>query len=32
MAADQPLPNERWKAEPEKQDFPAARSYLSLLV
>ncbi len=27
-----PMPNERWKAEPEEQDYPAARSYLSLLV
>ena len=32
MTTDQPEPIERWKAEPEKQDFPAARSYLSLLV
>ncbi len=29
---DAPMPNERWKAEPEEQDYPAARSYLSLLV
>jgi hypothetical protein len=26
------MTTERWKAEPEKQDYPAARSYLSLLV
>ena len=32
MSADQIMPNERWKADPEEQDFPAARSYLSLLV
>ncbi len=32
MSPNQPMPNERWKSEPEEQDFPAARSYLSLLV
>ena len=32
MSTDQIMPNERWKADPEKQDFRAARSYLSLLV
>ena len=32
MPHDQPMPNERWKSEPEGQDYPAARSYLSLLV
>ncbi|MDA8071438.1 MAG: hypothetical protein M0Z40_03840 [Actinomycetota bacterium] len=26
------MTSEHWKDEPEKQDFPAARSYLSLLV
>ena len=26
------MPNEHWKDEPEAQDFPAAESYLSLLV
>ena len=26
------MPNEHWKDEPEPQDFPAAESYLSLLV
>lgn len=26
------MTSERWKDEPEKQDYPAARSYLSLLV
>ena len=27
-----PVAAEHWKAEPDKQDFPAAESYLSLLV
>lgn len=26
------MPDEHWKEEPEEQDFPAADSYLSLLV
>jgi hypothetical protein len=26
------MPSEHWKDEPEAQDFPSARSYLSLLV
>ncbi len=26
------MPSEHWKDEPESQDFPAAESYLSLLV
>lgn len=26
------MPSEHWKEEPEAQDFPAAESYLSLLV
>jgi hypothetical protein len=26
------LPSEHWKDEPEAQDFPAAESYLSLLI
>jgi hypothetical protein len=26
------MPHEHWKEEPEPQDFPAAESYLSLLV
>ncbi len=32
MSHDHTMPNERWKSEPEEQDYPAARSYLSLLV
>jgi hypothetical protein len=27
-----PVPHEHWKQDPEEQDFPAAESYLSLLV
>ncbi|MCL5947789.1 MAG: hypothetical protein M1420_01295 [Actinobacteria bacterium] len=27
-----PMPKEHWKEDPEEQDYPAARSYLSLLV
>ena len=26
------MPSEHWKDDPEEQDYPAARSYLSLLV
>ena len=26
------MPSEHWKDEPEAEDFPAAESYLSLLV
>ncbi len=32
MSSHHPKARERWKSEPDDQDYPAARSYLSLLV